>query len=55
MRMEWIRCPICNGKTRLQIREDTELKNFLHITTDGKNKLAYLERSRGNDFTQVWR
>jgi uncharacterized protein YbaR (Trm112 family) len=28
MRMEWVHCPLCNGKTRLQIREDTELKNF---------------------------
>lgn len=26
--LEWIRCPICRIKTRLQIREDTELKNF---------------------------
>lgn len=25
---EWVRCPICQNKTRLQIREDTELKNF---------------------------
>ena len=25
---EWIRCPICRSKTRLQIRGDTELKNF---------------------------
>lgn len=25
---EWIRCPVCRNKTRLQIREDTELKNF---------------------------
>lgn len=25
---EWIRCPICKNKTRLQIRADTELKNF---------------------------
>lgn len=25
---EWIYCPICGNKTRLQIREDTELKNF---------------------------
>lgn len=25
---EWIRCPVCNNKTRLQIRVDTELKNF---------------------------
>ena len=26
---EWIRCPVCGNKTRLQIRADTELKNFL--------------------------
>lgn len=26
---EWIRCPVCGNKTRLQIQEDTELKNFL--------------------------
>lgn len=26
--LEWIRCPVCGNKTRLQIREDTELKNF---------------------------
>ena len=25
---EGIRCPICGSKTRLQIRKDTELKNF---------------------------
>ena len=24
----WILCPVCGNKTRLQIREDTELKNF---------------------------
>lgn len=26
--MEWVYCPICKSKTRLQIRTDTELKNF---------------------------
>lgn len=25
---EWIYCPICGSKTRLQIRLDTELKYF---------------------------
>ena len=25
---EWIYCPVCGNKTRLQIRLDTELKNF---------------------------
>ena len=24
----WILCPVCGNKTRLQIRIDTELKNF---------------------------
>ena len=27
-RTEWVRCPVCGNKTRLQIRADTELKNF---------------------------
>lgn len=27
-KVEWIRCPVCGNKTRLQIRADTELKNF---------------------------
>ncbi len=25
---EWLRCPVCGSKTGLQIRQDTELKNF---------------------------
>ena len=25
---EWINCPLCGNKTRLQIRQDTELKKF---------------------------
>lgn len=25
---EWIYCPVCGNKTGLQIRLDTELKNF---------------------------
>ena len=25
---EWIRCPVCGNTTRVQIQEDTELKNF---------------------------
>lgn len=25
---EWIRCPVCRNKTRVQIRKNTELKNF---------------------------
>ena len=25
---EWIRCPVCGGKTRDKIRKDTILQNF---------------------------
>ena len=25
---KWILCPICNNKTRIKVRKDTELKNF---------------------------
>lgn len=25
---KWVHCPICGNKTRLQLRADTELKNF---------------------------
>lgn len=28
MKDEWIICPICKRKTRIKIREDTELNNF---------------------------
>lgn len=24
----WIKCPVCKNKTRVQMRPDTELKNF---------------------------
>lgn len=25
---KWVLCPVCGNKTRLQLRADTELKNF---------------------------
>ena len=28
MKIEWLLCPICKNKTRLKMREDTELNNF---------------------------
>ena len=27
-KVQWLLCPVCGNKTRLQIRRDTELKNF---------------------------
>lgn len=26
--VEWVKCPICNNKTRIKIRLDTVLENF---------------------------
>ena len=26
-KIEWVRCPVCGNKTRLQIRQDTELND----------------------------
>ncbi len=26
---QWLLCPVCKGKTRVKLRRDTELKNFL--------------------------
>lgn len=26
---KWLLCPVCMCKTRIKLREDTELKNFL--------------------------
>ena len=28
MKIEWLRCPICDNKTRSKVREDTVLKNY---------------------------
>lgn len=25
---EWVCCPVCKSKTRIKVRNDTELKNF---------------------------
>lgn len=25
---KWLLCPICNSKTRIKLRQNTELKNF---------------------------
>ena len=28
MNAMWLQCPICGNKTRMKVRDDTELKNF---------------------------
>lgn len=28
MKIKWLLCPVCGNKTRLQIRQDTEMKKF---------------------------
>ena len=31
---EWLLCPICGNKTRLKIREDTEIEKFVKALDD---------------------
>ena len=28
LKVEWLRCPVCNSKTRTKMRQDTTLKNY---------------------------
>lgn len=28
IKIDWVRCPICNSKTRDKVRKDTVLKNY---------------------------
>ena len=37
--MEWVICPICNNKTRIKIRKDTQLKTFRCIVQNVKKKV----------------
>ena len=42
---QWILCPICNNKTRIKVREDTELKNFpLYCLKCKKESLIEVEK-----------
>ena len=34
----WILCPLCRGKTRLKLREDTELKKLSVVLIQSANK-----------------
>jgi len=44
---EWLFCPVCNSKTRIQIRKDTELKNFpLFCPKCKKETLINVEHQR---------
>lgn len=41
---EWLYCPVCGSKTRLQIRIDTELKNFpLYCPKCKQENLIYVK------------
>ncbi len=31
---EWVHCPVCGNKTRLQIRADTELKKLSTLLSE---------------------
>ncbi len=51
---EWIRCPVCGNKTRLQIREDTELKNFpLYCPKCKQENLVDVKKITYNDYQKI--
>ena len=35
---QWVLCPICGGKTRTEIRPDTEVKNLIVFCPKCKNE-----------------
>ncbi len=44
---EWILCPVCKGKTRTRIREDTTLTNFpLFCPKCGQETLVNVRQSK---------
>lgn len=36
--VQWLLCPVCKNKTRLQVREDTELKTSLYSVRNANRK-----------------
>ena len=38
MTEKWVLCPICGGKTRQKMREDTEAKNLIVFCPKCKNE-----------------
>ena len=38
MKKEWLLCPACKSKTRIMVREDTILKNFILYCPKCKNE-----------------
>lgn len=39
MKEKWLLCPSCQSKTRVRLRENTELKNFLLFCPKCRQKL----------------
>lgn len=38
VKMQWVYSPVCDNKTRLKVREETELKNFPLFCPKCKNE-----------------
>ncbi len=36
---KWLLCPVCRSKTRVKLRQDTELKNFLLVCPKCKREV----------------
>ncbi|MCI8329586.1 MAG: conjugal transfer protein [Oscillibacter sp.] len=50
---EWLLCPVCNSKTRIKTRFDTELINFpLFCPKCRKGTLIYVEKFKVSVITE---
>ena len=43
-RMVWLLCPVCGNKTRLKVRQDTELIHELQYCQKRKQDVLYLDQ-----------
>lgn len=44
--IEWVRCPVCQSKTRVKIRDDTVLENFPLFCPKCKNETLIQVKNR---------
>jgi len=53
LKTEWVLCPTCRNKTRLKIREDTELNNLpLYCPKCGQENLIKIKQFRVTVITE---
>jgi len=50
----WIKCPICNGKTRVQVFYNTVLRNFLCSALNVNNTYRWCWKIRNHN-QKLWK